>query len=139
MLDTKDVPNQVEENASNSVRDNFFSLWSRCNESQPKEELIIHSKVLNLSKVSLTPSQFQILSKGLKFTSTPQRNLSEMEKDIQDFTGKLRLVEFSSENPEFNTTDSSLVKNKSNFCHPQTETVLWNLQLNFYKNKACPR
>ena len=42
-----------------------------------------------------------------------------MEKDIKDFTRKLRLVEFSSENPELVTLDSSLVKNKSNFCHPQ--------------------
>ena len=57
-----------------------------------KKELIIHSKVLNLSSVRLTPSQIQILSKGLKFTPTPQRNLPEMEKDIKDFTRKLRLA-----------------------------------------------
>ena len=119
MPDTEDVPSQVEENVSNSVTDNFFSSWPRCNESQPKEELIIHPKVLNLSSVSLTPSQIQILSKGLKFTPTPQRNLPEMEKDIKDFTRKLRLVEFFSENPELDTPDSSLVKNKATFCPPQ--------------------
>ena len=96
--DTQDVPNQVEENVNNSVRDNFFSSWPRCNKSQPKEELIIHPKVLNLSSVSLTPSQIQILTKGLKFTPTPQRNLPEMGKDIKDFARKLRLVEFFSEN-----------------------------------------
>ena len=62
--------------------------------SQPKEELIIHLKVVNLFSVSLTPSQIQILSKGLKFTPTPQRNLPEMEKDIKDFTRKLRLEKF---------------------------------------------
>ena len=84
----------------NSVRDNFFPSWPKCNKSQPKEEPIIHPKVLNLSSVSLTPSQTEILSKGLKFTSTPQRNLPEMEKDVKDFTRKVRLVEFSSENPE---------------------------------------
>ena len=60
-------------------------------------------KVLNLSSVGLTPSQIQILSKGLKFTPTPQRNLPEMEKDIKDFTRILRLVEFFSENPELDT------------------------------------
>ena len=42
-----------------------------------------------------------------------------MEKDIKDFTRKLRLVEFFSENPELDTPDSSLVKNKSNFCPSQ--------------------
>ena len=50
------------------------------------------------------------LSKGLKFTPTLQRNLPEMEKDIKDFTGKLRLVEPFSENPELDIPDSSLVK-----------------------------
>ena len=58
------------------------------------KELIIHPNVLNLSSVSLTPSQIQILSKDLKFTPTPQRNLPEMEKDIKEFTENLRLVEF---------------------------------------------
>ena len=65
---------------SNSVRDNFF-LHSQGATSQPKEELIIHPKVLNLSSISLTPSKIQILSKGLKFTPTVQRNLPEMERD----------------------------------------------------------
>ena len=32
--DTQDVPNQVEENVSNSVKENFLSAWPRCNESQ---------------------------------------------------------------------------------------------------------
>ena len=103
----------------------FFSSWARCNESQPKEELIIHSNVVNSSSVSLTPSQIQNLSKGLKFTPTSARNLPEMEKSIKDFTRKLRLVEFFSENPELDTPDFSLVKNKSNFCPPQN----WNSPL----------
>ena len=65
---------------------------------------------------------------GLKFTPTPQRNLPEMEKDINDFTRKLRLIEFFGGNPELDTSDYSQVKGKSNFCPPpQTETVLWNL------------
>ena len=34
-----------------------------------------------------------MLSKGLKFMPTPQRNLPEMEKGIKDFR-KLRLAEF---------------------------------------------
>ena len=64
----------------------------------------------------LTPLQIQIFSKGLKFTPTSQRNLPEMEKDIKDFTRKITLVNSFSENPELDTSDSSLVKNKSNFC-----------------------
>ena len=83
--DKQDVTNQIEENGSNSVRDN---------ENQSKKELILHPKVLNLSSVSLTPSQIQSLSKGLKFTPTSQSNLPETEKDIKDFTRKLKLIEF---------------------------------------------
>ena len=138
--DTQDLPNQVEENVSNSVRDNFFSLWPRSNESQPKKELIVHPKVLNLSSVSLTPSQIQISSKGLKFTPALQRNLPKIEKYIKDFTRKRRLVEFFSENPELDTPDSSLLKSKSNFCPPQNrnstlESVIKFLQKqSFYKD-----
>ena len=80
--------------------------------------MTIHLKVLDLSSVSLTPSQIQILSKGLQFTPTSQRNLPKMEEDMKDFTRKLRLVESFSENPELDTPDSSQVKikSKSNFC-----------------------
>ena len=37
---------------------------------------------------------------------TPKCNLPEMEKDIKDFTRRLKLVEFFSENPELDTPDS---------------------------------
>ena len=43
-----------------------------------------------------------------------------MEKDIKDFTRKLRLVKKFLENPELDTPDSSLVNSKSNFCPPQS-------------------
>ena len=86
IIDTQDVPNnQIEENVSNSVRDYFFSSWPRCNRSQPKNKLIIHPKVLNLSKVSLTPSQIQILSKGLEFT--PSHNVT-----YQKWKRKLKIL-----------------------------------------------
>ena len=110
-----------------------------------KNCIIIITKVLNLSSVSLT-SQIQILSKVLKFTPTLQRNLPEMEKDIKDFTRKLRLVELFLENPELHTPDASLVKNKSNLCPPQNrnntlESVIKFLQkqsfyLENFKNKS---
>ena len=63
-----------------------------------------------------------------------------MEKYINDFTRKLRLVEFFSENPELDTPDFSLVKSKSNFCPPQNrnstlESVIRFLQKqSFYKD-----
>ena len=44
-----------------------------------------------------------------------------MKKNIKDFTRKLGLVEFFSGNPELITPDSSLPKNKPNFCPPQKQ------------------
>ena len=64
------------------------------NKSKPKKELIIHTKVFSLSSVSLTPSQIHVLNKGLKFTSTLQRSLPKIEKNIKVFARKLRLVDF---------------------------------------------
>ena len=74
---------------------------------------------MNLFTVSLTHSQVESLSKDLKFTPTLQRNLTEMEKDVTDYARKLRLEELFLENPELDSSDSSLVKNKSNFCLSQ--------------------
>ena len=42
-----------------------------------------------------------------------------MEKYLKDFNRKTRLLEYFSENPELDTSKSSLVKKKSNFCPPQ--------------------
>ena len=42
-----------------------------------------------------------------------------MRKDITDLTRKSRLVEYFSETPRLDTTDTSLVKNISNFCSSQ--------------------
>ena len=55
---------------------------------------VIHPKVINLSSTCLTDTQVRVLSKGLKFTPTPRRNTIEMEKDIHNFTRKLRLTEY---------------------------------------------
>ena len=72
-------------------------------------------KIFNLSNLTLNEHQINVLKKGLKFTPTPKRNVHELKRDIEQFTRKLRLVEFFSE--EENSNDTSLVKNKSNF-HP---------------------
>ena len=54
----------------------------------------------------------------LKFTPTPQRNVIELKKDIEDFTHKLCLREYFSNNEPKNTENESLVKNKSSFYPP---------------------
>ena len=59
-----------------------------------------------------------------------------MEKDIKDFTGKLRLVEFFSENPELDTPDSSLVKSKSNFCPPQNRNNTLESVIKFLQKQS---
>ena len=111
-------------------------LRTRKGEKSNNFSSIIHPKVLNLSSVSLTPSQIQILSIGLRFTPTPQRNLLEIEKDIEDFTRKLRLVGFFSENPELDIRDSSLVKNKSNFCPPQNRNSTLESVIKFLQKQG---
>ena len=80
---------------------------------------VIHPKVINLSSTCLTDTQVRVLSKGLKFTPTPRRNTIEMEKDIHNFTRKLRLTEyFANENDiTFDEQTEPLVKNKATF-HP---------------------
>ena len=59
-----------------------------------------------------------------------------MEKDIKDFTGKLMLVEFFSENPELDTPDSSLVKSKSNFCPPQNRNSTLESVIRFLQKQS---
>ena len=59
-----------------------------------------------------------------------------MEKDIKDFTRKLRLVEFFLENPELDTSDSSLVNNKSNFCPPQKRNSILGSVIKFLQKQS---
>ena len=63
-----------------------------------------------------------------------------MEKDIKGFTRKLGLIEFFWKNRELDTYDSSLVKNKSNFCSSQNrnstlESVIKYLQKQSFYEK----
>ena len=78
----------------------------------PIKQTIIHPKVINLSSTCLADTQVRVLSKGLKFTPTPRRNTIEMEKDIHNFTRKLRLTEyFANENDiAFDEETQPLVK-----------------------------
>lgn len=80
----------------------------------------IKVKIINMSSISLSSPQIRILSKGLKFTPTPVSNLTELEKDIDEFCRKLRLKEYFYEDETVRETndDISLARNKSNF-HPK--------------------
>ncbi|XP_036362142.1 uncharacterized protein LOC118765009 [Octopus sinensis] len=79
-------------------------------DKQRKPQVI---KIINLSNKELTPNELSILSKGLKFTPTPQRsNYYEMKDDILEFCRKLRLTE------EFHgkqIDDESIARNNSNY------------------------
>ena len=59
-----------------------------------------------------------------------------MEKGIKGFTRKLRLVESFSENPELDTPDFSLVKNKSNFCPPQNRNNTLESVMKFLQKQS---
>ena len=74
---------------------------------------------MNLSSTCLTDTQVRVLSKGLKFPPIPRRNTIGMEKDIHNFTRKLRLTEyFANENDiTFDKETQPLAKNKGTF-HP---------------------
>ena len=42
----------------------------------------------------MTERQINLLRRGLKFTPTPKPNTVELKSDIQEFSRKLRLIEF---------------------------------------------
>ena len=84
----------------------------------------MHPKVIHLSSTCLADTQVKVLSKGLKFTPARRRNTIEIEKDIQNFTRKLRLTEyFANENDmTFDEQTEPLVKIKVTFTSLETET-----------------
>jgi hypothetical protein len=74
--------------------------------------------IINLSSYKLEDSETRLLSKGLKFTPTPVTNTMDLEKDIQNFGRKLRLLEFFDED-NTQESDVNLVRNKSKFTPPR--------------------
>ena len=74
-------------------------------------------QIVNLSSRELNKTEIKLLEKGLKFTPTPSNsNTQELNKDILEFTRKVRLVEYFD---GIEDDDQSLVRNKSNFVPPQ--------------------
>ena len=87
----------------------------------------MHTKVFSLSSVSLTPSQIHILSKGLKFTSTLQRNLPIMEKKLRVLLENLGSWNFFHRTlNKIHLTPLSLKTNPTSVIL-KTKTALWNL------------
>ena len=75
-------------------------------------------QIVNLSSRKLNENQIKLLEKGLKFAPTPTKpNTQELNKDIMEFTRKIRLVEYFEGNKYEN--DESHVRNKSNWIPPK--------------------
>lgn len=73
----------------------------------------VATKVINISSKTFSQEQVSILEKGLKFTPTPKHaNISEIKKDIAEFSRRVRLAETFF---DMNEDDSSLARNKSRF------------------------
>ena len=82
-----------------------------------------------MSSTKLSRDQIKLLSKGLKFTPTPRRNVQELKKDTENFTRKLRLIEFFA-NEEANY-DGSLVKKKGEFNPPRNRNKTLDIVIDF--------
>ena len=79
--------------------------------------------------------------KGLKYTSTPKRNIIELKRNVLEFTKKLRLIEmlFSKKKKKIKSDiNNSLIKEKSSFHPPQNsnaclDKTIYFLQQKFFK------
>lgn len=80
--------------------------------------------------MTLSETHVRLLSKGLKFTPTPQSNLQDLEKDIKEFSRRLRLQEkhFKEEDilDDMDTCemDPPLVRNNTNYNPPPNRNKL---------------
>ena len=79
-------------------------------------------KVFNLSNRKLTEFEVMLLSKGLKYTPTPNENNQKLKTDIKLYTRRLRLTEYFHDSEEIEADlnsieqePKSLVRNNSNF------------------------
>ena len=96
-----------------------------------EKEQQITPKIINVSNVTLSKGEIEILKYGLSFTPTPQFNLESFEKDLFNFTRSIRLkYEFQNNTSE---PDASLIKPKSHW-NPMTtkNNAFENLIHNLY-------
>ena len=81
------------------------------------EDCFCNLKIVNLSSKELTEGQIKLLLKGLKFTPTLKKDMSEISANIQNFCTNVWKKEFFEDKSDTSDTDESLAKNISNFCH----------------------
>ena len=79
------------------------------------------TKVLNISSVVLPTDEISVLLLGLSFSPTPiQPDIHELERDIAQFSRKLRLA-YHFRNNKY--TDNSIIKLNSTFCPNRNENA----------------
>ncbi len=78
----------------------------------------VDPKIINISSRNFQEHEIKLLKRGLKFCPTPSNNIPELQKDVQEFDRKLRLLDFFDGVDE---NDVSLVRNKSNFVPPKSK------------------
>ena len=71
---------------------------------------IVKPKMFNLSTKMFSRCQTNILLRVLKFTPTPKRNNIELKSNMQNYTRRLRLVEF------FQNKEASAVVSTAKAC-----------------------
>jgi len=113
----------------NTIRNDSTNDYSATSEEINEEEnihktkKILQPKIFNLSKLTLSSGQINILLNGLKFTPTPKTNTIQLKSDIQDFSRKLRLNEFFYKEDvsdiEPASSNDPLLKNNSKFYPPR--------------------
>ena len=106
-------------------------MTSELSRVMTSEDCFCNLKIVNLSSKELTERQIKLLSKGLKFTPTPKKDMCEISADIQNFWMKLRKKEFFEDKSEASDTDESLAKNKSNFCPPRNRNITLDNYIDF--------
>ena len=75
--------------------------------------------IFNLSSRKLSKYEMSVLSRGLKFTPTPDKSKDEqLANDVSEFHRKLKLKEYFHENENIQE-DDSLVRNNSYFEPPE--------------------
>ena len=104
-----------EENLQNKQKDQQIT-------EVKKKETMTKPKIYNLSHKVLSQQHVNVLRRGLKFTPTPLPNKIELKNDVQQFSRKLRLLEFfykENESDKEKSSDDSIIKNKSAFNPPR--------------------
>ena len=98
-------------------------MTSELSREMTSEDCFCNLKIVNLSSKELTEGQIKLLSKGLKFTPTPRKDMCEISADIQNFCMKLRKKEFFEDKSDASDTDESLAKNKITSAPLETGTL----------------